>query len=155
MKTFKEASEELKITKQTLTSWIKELNESNNIIWKNKTRYLDETLLNKIKKYKNVENNDNLFSENKSKNFDEKENLKSELKIALDHYEYNGEIKNYSEVEKINKKIVHNRNVQTFKILIPREKDSGKNYLERNKVFYFQNCLESHNEFKIYYFKTE
>lgn len=100
MKTFKEASEELKITKQTLTSWIKELNESNNIIWKNKTRYLDETLLNKIKKYKNVENNDNLFSENKSKNFDEKENLKSELKIALDHYEYNGEIKNYSEVEK-------------------------------------------------------
>lgn len=148
MKTFKEASEELKITKQTLTSWIKELNESNNIIWKNKTRYLDKTLLNKIKKYKNVENNDDLFSENKYKNFDEKENktllenlkkenellvkqitikdeqikdlmklidqqqqltisdkrekenLKSELKIALDHYEYNGEIKNYSEVEK-------------------------------------------------------
>ena len=58
MKTFKEASEELKITKQTLTSWIKELNESNNIIWKNKTRYLYKTLLNKIKKYKNVENND-------------------------------------------------------------------------------------------------
>lgn len=65
-----------------------------------KTRYLDKTLLNKIKKYKNVENNDDLFSENKYKNFDEKENLKSELKIALDHYEYNGEIKNYSEVEK-------------------------------------------------------
>ena len=40
MKSFKKASEELQITKQTLTSWIEEINESHNIIWKNKTRYL-------------------------------------------------------------------------------------------------------------------
>src|SRR5699024_6188132 len=89
MKTFKEVSEELKITKQTLTSWIKELNESNSIIWKNKTRYLDETLVNKIKHFKNVESKDEFFSENKSKNFDENpsetllENLEKENKLLV------------------------------------------------------------------------
>ncbi|MFG0934552.1 DUF536 domain-containing protein [Staphylococcus sp. 231237_7MaSpsaltlick] len=152
MKTFKEVSEELKITKQTLTSWIKELNESNSIIWKNKTRYLDETLVNKIKHFKSVESKDEFFSENKSKNFDEipsetllenlekenellvkqitikdelikdltklidqqqqltisdkkeKDELKSELKIALNYYDYNEEIKNYSQVEESEQK---------------------------------------------------
>lgn len=56
MKSFKEASEELQITKQTLTSWIEEINESHNIIWKNKTRYLDEIVINKLKQHKNIEN---------------------------------------------------------------------------------------------------
>ena len=56
MKSFKKASEELQITKQTLTSWIEEINESHNIIWKNKTRYLDEIVINKLKQHKNIEN---------------------------------------------------------------------------------------------------
>lgn len=82
MKTFKKASEELKITKQTLTAWIEDLNESHNIIWKNKTRYLDELLINKIKEYKNIEieneSKDNL--KNESYAFNEKEELLEKLK---------------------------------------------------------------------------
>lgn len=61
MKSFKEASEELQITKQTLTSWIEEINESHNIIWKNKTRYLDEIVINKLKQHKNIENKSTSF----------------------------------------------------------------------------------------------
>ncbi|MDW4184732.1 DUF536 domain-containing protein [Staphylococcus saprophyticus] len=167
MKTFKEASEELKITKQTLTSWIKELNESNNIIWENKTRYLDETLINKIKQYKNIENENYFFSENENKDFDkkqnvtllevlkkenellvkqlatkdeqiknltklidqqqqltisdkkEKEELKSELKIVLNQYDYNEGIKSYSEVEEDQQKDdsqYHHKNFQNTHI---------------------------------------
>ncbi|MGS5042092.1 DUF536 domain-containing protein [Staphylococcus saprophyticus] len=82
MKSFKKASEELKITKQTLTAWIEDLNESHNIIWKNKTRYLDELLINKIKEYKNIEieneSKDNL--KNESYAFNEKEELLEKLK---------------------------------------------------------------------------
>ncbi|PNZ71308.1 hypothetical protein BUZ73_12010 [Staphylococcus saprophyticus] len=82
MKSFKKASEELKITKQTLTAWIEDLNESHNIIWKNKTRYLDELLINKIKEYKNIEieneSKDNL--KNESYTFNEKEELLEKLK---------------------------------------------------------------------------
>lgn len=147
MKTFKEAAEEFKITKQTLTSWIKELNEIDNVVWKNQTRYLDETLINKLKQYKNIESKNNFFSENRDKDFGEKQNvtlleslkkenellvkqiatkdeqitnlmklidqqqqltisdkkekeeLKSELKIMLNQYNHNKEIKSYSEVE--------------------------------------------------------
>lgn len=152
MKSFKKASEELKITKQTLTAWIEDLNESHNIIWKNKTRYLDELLINKIKEYKNIEieneSKDNLKNEsyafnekeellgklkeennllvkqlsikdNQIKDLtrlldqqqqltisdkNEKEELKSELKIALNYYDYNEEIKNYSQVEESEQK---------------------------------------------------
>lgn len=80
MKTFKKASEELKITKQTLTSWIEELNESHNIIWKSKTRYLDEILIDKIKKYKNIENESKENLKNESYEFNEKEELVGNLK---------------------------------------------------------------------------
>ncbi|MCS6112729.1 DUF536 domain-containing protein [Clostridium botulinum] len=76
MKSFKEASEELRITKQTLTSWIEELNESNNIIWKNKTRYLDEKLINKIKLYKDIEIKSAPYSDRKNDRVNDEQNLK-------------------------------------------------------------------------------
>ncbi|WP_373442719.1 DUF536 domain-containing protein [Staphylococcus equorum] len=137
MKSFKEASEELQITKQTLTSWIEEINESHNIIWKNKTRYLDEIVINKLKQHKNIENkttsssgkdnidlleilqkeNDLLVKQlsmkdeqinNLTRLIDqqqqltisdkkEREELKYELKIALNQLEYSEKTSNYYE----------------------------------------------------------
>ena len=139
MKSFKEASEELQITKQTLTSWIEEINESHNIIWKNKTRYLDEIVINKLKQHKNIENkntsssgkdntdlleilqkeNDLLVKQlsmkdeqinNLTRLIDqqqqltisdkkEREELKYELKIALNQLEYSEKTSDYYEFE--------------------------------------------------------
>ncbi|MFL4615355.1 DUF536 domain-containing protein [Staphylococcus aureus] len=139
MKSFKEASEELQITKQTLTSWIEEINESHNIIWKNKTRYLDEIVINKLKQHKNIENKNT--SSSRKDNIDlleilqkenallvkqlsikdeqinnltrlidqqqqltisdkkEREELKYELKIALNQLEYSDKTSDYYEFE--------------------------------------------------------
>ena len=139
MKSFKEASEELQITKQTLTSWIEEINENHNIIWKNKTRYLDEIVINKLKQHKNIENkytsssgkdnidlleilqkeNDLLVKQlsmkdeqinNLTRLIDqqqqltisdkkEREELKYELKIALNQLEYSEKTSDYYEFE--------------------------------------------------------